>query len=68
MGDRTDTLVSQQVIPDDFRREFGDLLVKFRMARGWSQGKLAQKAELDPSSVSRFEAGSRAPERANVLR
>jgi transcriptional regulator with XRE-family HTH domain len=68
MGDQTDTVVSQQIAKDDVRREFGDLLTKLRSARGWSQGKLAQEAELDPSSVSRFEAGSRTPERETIMK
>ncbi len=68
MIDHGDTLVSQQSIPDDYRREFGDLLGKLRSARGWSQGRLAQQAGIDPSSVSRFEAGSRTPERDTVNR
>lgn len=63
-----DALVSQQTAPDDYRREFGDLLGKLRSARGWSQGRLAQQAGIDPSSVSRFEAGSRTPERDTVNR
>jgi transcriptional regulator with XRE-family HTH domain len=68
MGNQTDTVVSQQVAPDDYRREFGSLLTKLREARGWSQGRLAQQAGIDPSSVSRFEAGTRAPERDTVYR
>lgn len=68
MIEQSDTLVSQQTAPDDYRREFGDLLGKLRAARGWSQGRLAQQAGIDPSSVSRFEAGSRTPERDTVNR
>ena len=68
MIDHTDALVSQQIVPDDYRREFGELLTRLRSARGWSQGKLANQAGIDPSSVSRFEAGSRAPERDTVNR
>jgi len=63
-----DTLVSQQTLSDDYRHEFGDLLGRLRSARGWSQGRLAQQASIDPSSVSRFEAGSRTPERDTVNR
>jgi transcriptional regulator with XRE-family HTH domain len=48
--------------------EFGPQLSELRQARGWSQVKLAQQAGLDPSTVSRFEAGSRAPERDTVLK
>lgn len=47
---------------------FGDLLGSLRTIRGWSQGYLAKRSDLDPSSISRFEAGARAPERETVLR
>jgi transcriptional regulator with XRE-family HTH domain len=50
------------------RTPFGELLGTLRTARGWSQGRLAQQAGLDPSSVSRLEAGVRAPERETVNR
>lgn len=47
--------------------DFGPLLTELRTARGWAQAKLADRSGLDPSSVSRFEAGTRAPERETVL-
>ncbi len=50
------------------RTRFGELLSNLRTARNWSQGRLAQQAGLDPSSVSRLEAGMRAPERDTVQR
>jgi|SRR5829696_8216903 len=53
---------------EDALIEFGPRLSELRQARGWSQVKLAQEAGLDPSTVSRFEAGSRAPERDTVLK
>jgi transcriptional regulator with XRE-family HTH domain len=53
---------------EDAVSEFGPQLSELRQARGWSQVKLAQIAGLDPSTVSRFEAGSRAPERDTVLK
>jgi transcriptional regulator with XRE-family HTH domain len=53
---------------EDSISEFGPQLSELRQARGWSQVKLAQQAGLDPSTVSRFEAGSRAPERETVLK
>jgi transcriptional regulator with XRE-family HTH domain len=53
---------------DEALSEFGPRLSELRQARGWSQVKLAQEAGLDPSTVSRFEAGSRAPERDTVLK
>jgi transcriptional regulator with XRE-family HTH domain len=68
MGEQIDAVVSAQQPHDDYRREFGELLTRLRTARGWSQGKLAAQAAIDPSSVSRFEAGSRTPERETVIR
>jgi transcriptional regulator with XRE-family HTH domain len=47
---------------------FGELLASLRTIRGWSQGQLAKRSGLDPSSISRLEAGTRAPERETVLR
>lgn len=47
---------------------FGELLGSLRTIRGWSQGQLAKRSGLDPSSISRLEAGTRAPERETVLR
>jgi transcriptional regulator with XRE-family HTH domain len=50
------------------RTPFGELLGNLRAARAWSQGRLAKQAGLDPSAVSRLEAGVRAPERDTVQR
>lgn len=47
---------------------FGELLASLRTIRARSQGRLARDAGLDPSSVSRLEAGTRAPERDTVLK
>ncbi len=68
MADRADTLIAQHAVVDDVRREFGELLVRLRTARDWSQGKLAQQAGIDASTVSRLESGARAPERETVNR
>jgi transcriptional regulator with XRE-family HTH domain len=46
----------------DAGTDFGRLLTAFREARGWTKAQLAERAGLDPSSVSRFEAGTRDPE------
>lgn len=54
-------------VPDDLK-EFGPLLAKLRAERDWPQVKLAQAAGLDPSSISRFEAGTRMPERDTILK
>lgn len=48
-------------------RTFPDLLVKLREERGLSKAELAKKAGLDPSSITRFEAGQRAPERLSII-
>ena len=34
---------------------------KFRTALGWSQEKLAEKAEISPSYVTQIELGNRSP-------
>jgi transcriptional regulator with XRE-family HTH domain len=47
--------------------EFARLLQHLRSERGWSKAELANRAELDPSSITRFEQGARAPERDTVL-
>ena len=46
---------------------FPDLLVKFREERGLSKAELAKRAGLDPSSITRFEQGQRAPERPSII-
>lgn len=47
---------------------FGELLSSMRKIRARSQGQLARDAGVDPSSVSRLKAGTRAPEREMVLK
>ena len=46
---------------------FAHLLEHLRASRGLSKADLAKRAGVDPSSITRFEQGSRAPERATVL-
>jgi transcriptional regulator with XRE-family HTH domain len=41
--------------------DFGDNLKKTRVEKGFSQGKLAELMELDPSHVSRYERGLTQP-------
>ena len=77
MEDRvlSQTDVEQQ--PELVRREpdrvtveepsFAHLLQHFREIRGLSKAELAKRAGVDPSSITRFEQGTRAPERATVL-
>jgi transcriptional regulator with XRE-family HTH domain len=46
--------------------EFGRLLIAYREELGWTKTQLAERAGLDPSSVSRLEGGSRTPERSTI--
>ena len=48
--------------------EFGPLLKGFRERRNVSQSKLAERAQLDHSYVSRLESGVRTPTRDAVDR
>ncbi len=47
--------------------EFARQLERLRDERGWSKADLAKRSELDPSSITRFEQGSRNPDRDTVL-
>lgn len=49
------------------RSEFPGRLEQLRSRRGWSKADLAKRAGLDPSSITRFEQGSRHPDRDTVL-
>ena len=46
--------------------KFPDRLVAARRLRGYSQSELADKAGLQPSAVSHFETGRRAPSFENL--
>lgn len=46
---------------------FQQLLLKLREERGLSKAELAKRAGLDPSSITRFEQGTRAPERPSII-
>lgn len=48
-------------------RSFQELLVKLREERGLSKAELAKRAGLDPSTITRFEQGQRAPERPSIV-
>lgn len=45
---------------------FPSLLQHLRNVRGWSKADLAKRAAFDPSTITRLEQGSRAPERETV--
>jgi transcriptional regulator with XRE-family HTH domain len=47
---------------------FPDRLRKFRESKGLSQTELAEKTGLQPSAVSHFETGKRAPSFDNLKR
>lgn len=62
---------SDQIV-DDARRgsrdvDFARLLKRLRDERGWSKADLAKRSDLDPSSITRFEQGSRNPDRETIL-
>jgi transcriptional regulator with XRE-family HTH domain len=46
---------------------FAQLLQQLRVDRGWTKADLAKRSHFDPSSITRFEQGARAPERETVL-
>lgn len=45
---------------------FPTLLQNFRNIRGWTKADLAKRAGFDPSTITRLEQGTRAPERETV--
>jgi len=47
---------------------FDELLAELRKSANLGQGALARRAAIDPSSISRFEAGTRNPDREMVER
>lgn len=53
--------------PAGERRSFAVLLESLREARGLTKADLAKRAGVDPSTITRFEQGTRLPERATVL-
>lgn len=66
-----ESLVRSDTVPSAGRmhtaRSFPELLLKLREERDFSKAELAKRANLDPSSITRFEQGQRAPERATIL-
>lgn len=69
-------IVERQVVPDiDLPGSahapgdltFAELLQRLRLERGWTKADLAKRAGFDPSSITRFEQGARAPERDTVI-
>lgn len=68
---QTDVFQRDIVIDDPARTpsisEFARLLERLRHERGWTKADLAKRADLDPSSITRFEQGTRNPDRETVL-
>lgn len=67
---REDTVSIVAPVPPAGPRETGEfpgMLERLRDERGWSKADLAKRARLDPSSITRFEQGSRHPDRDTVL-
>lgn len=66
-----DELISTQVTRSapsrQVARAFPQLLLKLREERNLSKAELAKRANLDPSSITRFEQGQRAPERLSII-
>lgn len=79
MEDRVLSQTDVQQQPDLIRSESGpvslsrpaisvaQLLQELRESRGLSKADLAKGAGVDPSSITRFEQGTRAPERETIL-
>lgn len=61
------TRVAPTVPPRASTRSFPELLEKLREERNLSKAELAKRAGLDPSSITRFEQGQRAPERLSIM-
>jgi transcriptional regulator with XRE-family HTH domain len=53
-------------VSDGGTTEFGRRLSAYREELGWTKTQLAERAGLDPSSVSRLEGGSRTPEAGTI--
>lgn len=43
---------------DDLRKRFGKLLAAHRRERGWTQGELAEKAQISIDMVTKLETGA----------
>ena len=65
---RHDTVpLVDHVVRPELDTDFAHHLERLRDARGWSKADLAKRSGLDPSSITRFEQGSRNPDRDTVL-
>lgn len=48
-------------VPERRTKTIAERLVAFRRARGWSQKRLADELNVDPTTLSRWELGKKAP-------
>jgi transcriptional regulator with XRE-family HTH domain len=60
--------MGKEEVEQDEGRIFAQRLAAAREMRGMSQGGLAEKSGLPPSSISHFEAAKRKPSFANLKR
>jgi transcriptional regulator with XRE-family HTH domain len=47
--------------PQPEPKTIGERLVRYREIRGWSQKQLAEALKVDPTTLSRWELGKKAP-------
>jgi transcriptional regulator with XRE-family HTH domain len=66
---QTDVNQGQVDLPARVREtvDFARQLELLRDERGWTKADLAKRSSLDPSSITRFEQGTRSPDRATVI-
>jgi transcriptional regulator with XRE-family HTH domain len=66
---QTDVIQGQVELPSRPRAtaDFARLLERLRDERGWTKADLAKRSSLDPSSITRFEQGTRSPDRETVI-
>jgi transcriptional regulator with XRE-family HTH domain len=55
-------------VDDEFKRRFGQRLRELRQARGLSQEKLAEQADLSVTYVSSLERGRYNPSLRNLMK
>lgn len=63
----TGATTAPQPEPAPGRMSVARLLASYRESRGMSKADLAERAGMNPSSITRFEQGSRDPERETIL-
>jgi transcriptional regulator with XRE-family HTH domain len=61
--DRVETIAPSPIASSDFPRQ----LESMRVERGLTKADLAKRTGFDPSTITRFEQGSRGPDRDAIL-